>query len=69
MSLAPTKSGFDLASPRGRFKTYADYLWNDHAYLRLGFQNAHWISDELVDRKSTRLNSSHSEISRMPSSA
>src|SRR5579859_2110882 len=48
MSLAPTKPGFDLATPGGRFKTYADYLWNDHAYLRLGFQNAHWISDELV---------------------
>lgn len=29
-------------------RTYADYLWKDHAYLRLGFQNAHWISDELV---------------------
>jgi len=25
-----------------------DYLWNDHAYLRLGFENAHWISSELV---------------------
>ena len=25
-----------------------DHLWNDHAYLRLGFSNAHWISDELV---------------------
>ena len=48
MTLAPTKPGFDLATPGGRFKTYADYLWNDHAYLRLGFQNAHWISDELV---------------------
>ena len=48
MSLAPTKPGFDLESPFGRAKTYADYLWNDHAYLRLGFQNAHWISDELV---------------------
>ena len=23
-------------------------LWRDHAYLRLGFQNAHWISPELV---------------------
>ena len=48
MTLAPTKPGFDLATPGGRFKTYADYMWNDHAYLRLGFQNAHWISDELV---------------------
>ena len=26
----------------------ADYLWTDHAYLRLGFSNAHRISDELV---------------------
>src|SRR6476620_10263860 len=39
---------FDLKSPLGRTKTYLDYLWNDHAYLRLGFSNAHWISEELV---------------------
>ncbi|WP_297692980.1 protein tyrosine phosphatase [Phenylobacterium sp.] len=39
---------FDLAGPLGRARTYADYLWNDHAYLRLGFSNAHWVSDELV---------------------
>ena len=48
MTVAPTESGFDLATAGGRLKTYADYLWNDHAYLRLGFQNAHWISEELV---------------------
>src|SRR5882757_2523310 len=48
MTVAPTESGFDLATPGGRLLTYADYLWNDHAYLRLGFQNAHWVSDELV---------------------
>jgi len=41
-------TGFDLTSPRGRLRTTLDYLWNDHAYLRLGFSNAHWISDELV---------------------
>ena len=41
-------TGFDLTTPRGRLATYLDYLWNDHAYLRLGFSNAHWISDELV---------------------
>ena len=29
-------------------RTRLDYLWNDHAYLRLAFSNAHWISDELV---------------------
>ena len=28
-----------------------------------------WLSDERADRKSTRLNSSHTDISRMPSSA
>jgi protein tyrosine/serine phosphatase len=39
---------FDLVTPRGRFRTYLDYLWNDHAYLRLRFSNAHWVSDELV---------------------
>jgi protein tyrosine/serine phosphatase len=40
--------GFDLSTPGGRLKTYLDYLWNDHAYLRLGFENAHWVSPELV---------------------
>ena len=39
---------FDLSTPGGRLKTYLDYLWNDHAYLRLGFQNAHWIGPDLV---------------------
>jgi protein tyrosine/serine phosphatase len=39
---------FDLSTPGGRTSTYLNYLWNDHAYLRLGFSNAHWISDELV---------------------
>jgi protein tyrosine/serine phosphatase len=39
---------FDLTTPRGRFRTYLDYLWKDHAYLRVRFTNAHWISDELV---------------------
>jgi protein tyrosine/serine phosphatase len=39
---------FDLTTPGGRVRAYADYLWKDHAYLRLGFSNAHWVSDELV---------------------
>lgn len=39
---------FDLSTPGGRTKAYLDYLWKDHAYLRLGFSNAHWISEELV---------------------
>jgi protein tyrosine/serine phosphatase len=41
-------TSFDLTTPKGRMRAYADYLWRDHAYLRLGFSNAHWISDELV---------------------
>jgi protein tyrosine/serine phosphatase len=45
---ATEPTGFDLSTAGGRAKAYADYLWNDHAYLRLGFSNAHWISEELV---------------------
>lgn len=40
--------GFELSTRGGRRQAVLDYLWNDHAYLRLGFSNAHWISDELV---------------------
>lgn len=39
---------FDLTTPSGRLKTTLDHLWKDHAYLRLAFSNAHWISEELV---------------------
>lgn len=48
MTAPPARTGFDLSTPAGRLRAYLDYLWNDHAYLRLGFQNAHWISKELV---------------------
>jgi protein tyrosine/serine phosphatase len=39
---------FDLTHPRGRLVANLHYLWNDHAYLRVFFRNAHWVSDELV---------------------
>jgi len=39
---------FNLTTRQGRLRTYLDYLWSDHAYLRLGFQNAHWVSPELI---------------------
>ena len=39
---------FDLSTPEGRKHALRDYMWNDHAFLRLRFQNAHWISEELV---------------------
>jgi protein tyrosine/serine phosphatase len=41
-------AGFDLTTRRGRFAAWLDFLWRDHAYLRLGFQNAHWISGEFA---------------------
>ena len=44
-SVLPT---FDLTTRQGRFKAYLNYLWADHAWLRLGFQNAHWVSPELI---------------------
>ncbi len=40
-------SRFDLSTRQGRAKAYLDYLWTDHAYLRLGFRNAHKVSGEL----------------------
>ncbi len=39
---------FDLDTRAGRLRAYADYLWKDHAYLRLAFQNAHWIDRHLI---------------------
>jgi protein tyrosine/serine phosphatase len=48
MTGADARQGFDLSTPAGRRRAYRDFFWSDHAFLRLGFQNAHWISDELV---------------------
>ena len=45
------------------YNAYASGLLTDHG-LRIGHE-----PDTRVDRKSTRLNSSHTDISRMPSSA
>jgi protein tyrosine/serine phosphatase len=41
-------SQFDLTTPAGRLKAYWSFLWDDHAYFRLLFQNAHWLSPEMV---------------------
>lgn len=35
------------ARPVG-FADYLDFVFKDHAFLRLGFRNAHWISEEFV---------------------
>jgi len=39
---------FDLSTPGGRLRAYLDYLWNDHAYLRLGFSNAHELPGRMI---------------------
>lgn len=48
MTEPPGQPGFSLATPKARRRAYADFLFKDHAVLRLAFRNAHWISDELV---------------------
>ena len=47
---------------RARNKIVNAALGNDCTWLLM-------LDDDMVDRKSTRLNSSHSSVSRMPSSA
>ncbi|HEV2531969.1 fused DSP-PTPase phosphatase/NAD kinase-like protein [Phenylobacterium sp.] len=39
---------FDVATPGGRLRAYWDFLWQDHAVLRLAFRNAHWVADDLA---------------------
>lgn len=41
-------SRFNLTSPAGRLRTLLDYLVRDHAFLRFGFSNAHWLGPDLV---------------------
>ncbi len=43
-----TSSEFGLATQADRRRTLANFLWQDHAYLRLGFQNARWLGQQLV---------------------
>jgi protein tyrosine/serine phosphatase len=39
---------YDLTTGWGRFKAWWNYFWTDHAFLRLAFQNAFWIDEDLV---------------------
>lgn len=51
MKLLPKKehkTPFPTATRWDRFKTYMHYLWADHAYLRIGFTNAHWIDTDML---------------------
>lgn len=40
--------GFDISTDAGRKAAWRDLIWRDHGFLRVWFQNAHWISDEMV---------------------
>jgi protein tyrosine/serine phosphatase len=44
--MADASDDGDRRAPR--LADYLDFVFKDHAFLRLGFRNAHWISDELV---------------------
>lgn len=39
---------FDLTTDEGRRAAMRDLIWRDHGFLRVWFQNIHWISDEMV---------------------
>ena len=39
---------FDLTQTSGRISAHFDMAWRDHAFLRVWWTNAHWISDEMV---------------------
>ncbi len=39
---------FNLSTDDGRRRAQHDLFWRDHGFLRVWFQNAHWISDEMV---------------------
>ena len=51
MKLFPRKvhnRPFPTDTPWDLFTTYLHYLWADHAYLRIGFTNAHWLGTDMV---------------------
>ena len=70
-----TRKGFDQAVSRGlAYAPYADLIWcetgtPDLEFARNFAEAIHRQFPGKIDRKSTRLNSSHSQQSRMPSSA
>lgn len=41
-------TAYDLSKTTGRLAAVADMTFRDHAFLRLWWQNAHWISDEMM---------------------
>ncbi len=40
--------GYELSTFWGRARVYWDFIWGDHAFLRLGFSNAHWVGPDMI---------------------
>lgn len=39
---------YDFSTFWGRLRAKWDFWWGDHAFLRLGFSNAHWIGPDMI---------------------
>lgn len=39
---------FDLATADGRKRAWDDMMWKDHGFLRMAFQNFHWIDAKMA---------------------
>ena len=64
------KAATAASAAAGQYVAGSD-IWGDikHVYIRLQHEKCVYCESKLQDRKSTRLNSSHPRLSRMPSSA
>ena len=58
---------FNFADNKAILNDPTDNFFYDPWVIKDQYKGTIW--DEILDRKSTRLNSSHTDISRMPSSA
>jgi protein tyrosine phosphatase (PTP) superfamily phosphohydrolase (DUF442 family) len=46
--VTPPMPAFDLSKTSGRIGALIDMAWRDHAFLRVWWQNAYWISEEMA---------------------
>lgn len=47
-SMSARMARFDMSTEAGRKAAERDYLWKDHAFLRVAFSNAHWLGPDCV---------------------